>query len=53
MLVEQWRNTERTLAPTDHPLIVMERWREHAASVKLVLKHLGDNASEQTEAHKT
>lgn len=40
VLVEQWRSSERSLAPTDHPLELLHKWGEHAKDVKFVLKHL-------------
>ena len=40
VLVEKWRNTERTLAPHDCPLKLLDNWREHATNVRFVLRHL-------------
>lgn len=40
VLVEQWRNAERSLAPTDCPLQLLDNWNEHATSVRFILKHL-------------
>lgn len=40
-LIEKWRENERPLAPTECPLLVLQKWGEFASEVKLVLYESG------------
>ncbi|KHN86223.1 Ras association domain-containing protein 8 [Toxocara canis] len=40
VLVEKYRNAERSLAPTDRPLEMLRKWDQHSQHVRFVLKHL-------------
>lgn len=40
VLVEKYRDAERSLAPTERPLEMLEKWDEHSRYVTFVLKHL-------------
>lgn len=40
-LIEKWRETERPLAPTECPLLVLQKWGEFASEVNLVLYESG------------
>ncbi|VDP50651.1 unnamed protein product [Soboliphyme baturini] len=45
VLVERWRNSERSLAPFDHPLQLLSKWGEYAADVQFVLHCLQEPPS--------
>ena len=38
ILIERWRNSERLLAPSEHPLKVLSKWGEYANDVTFVMK---------------
>lgn len=38
ILIERWRNSERLLAPSEHPLAVLSKWGEYANDVTFVMK---------------
>ncbi|XP_053383537.1 mRNA export factor GLE1-like isoform X1 [Mercenaria mercenaria] len=40
-LIEKWRENERPLAPTECPLLVLQKWGEFASEVKLMLYESG------------
>lgn len=37
-LVEQWRDVERLLAPSDCPLRLLHKWGEYANDVRFILR---------------
>uniref|UniRef100_F1L158 Ras association domain-containing protein 8 n=2 Tax=Ascaris TaxID=6251 RepID=F1L158_ASCSU len=45
VLVEKYRDAERSLAPTDRPLEMLRKWDQHSQPVSFVLKHLEGSAS--------
>uniref|UniRef100_A0A914ZLB2 Ras-associating domain-containing protein n=1 Tax=Parascaris univalens TaxID=6257 RepID=A0A914ZLB2_PARUN len=45
VLVEKYRDAERSLAPTDRPLEMLRKWDQHSQPVSFVLKHLESSAS--------
>uniref|UniRef100_A0A8C4WWY4 Ras association domain family member 8a n=1 Tax=Eptatretus burgeri TaxID=7764 RepID=A0A8C4WWY4_EPTBU len=40
-LIEQWRNTERHLSPTEAPLLALAKWGQHSGDVCFVLRCTG------------
>lgn len=48
VLVEKYRDAERSLAPTDRPLEMLEKWDDHSRYVSFVLKHLDTPVACQT-----
>ena len=38
-LIEKWRDNEHMLAPTENPLNALQKWREYANDVQLILRH--------------
>ena len=38
ILIEKWRNSERLLAPSEHPLQVLSKWGEYANDVTFVMR---------------
>lgn len=45
ILIEQWRNSERVLAPSDWPLASLSKWGEFAGDVTFIMKRSGDVAN--------
>lgn len=45
ILIEKWRNSERLLAPTEHPLTVLSNWGEYANDVTFVMKRSEQNTN--------
>ncbi|XP_046917070.2 uncharacterized protein LOC124497457 [Dermatophagoides farinae] len=45
ILIEKWKNNERVLAPSDHPILSLSKWGEYSNDVIFVLKKSGDLSS--------
>lgn len=43
VLIEKFRNTERSLAPLDRPLEILRKWDTHSRYVSFMLKHLDES----------
>lgn len=50
-LIEKWRETERPLAPTECPLLVLQKWGEFASEVNLVLYESGTRRKQKQLEH--
>ncbi|XP_064175664.1 ras association domain-containing protein 8b [Anguilla rostrata] len=46
-LIEQWRETERHLAPQENPVVSLNKWGQYACDVQLVLRRTGPSLSER------
>ncbi|KAJ8374081.1 hypothetical protein SKAU_G00046610 [Synaphobranchus kaupii] len=46
-LIEQWRETERHLAPHENPIVSLNKWGQYACDVQLVLRRTGPSLSER------
>ncbi|XP_061085773.1 ras association domain-containing protein 8b [Conger conger] len=46
-LIEQWRETERHLAPQENPIVSLNKWGQYACDVQLVLRRTGPSLSER------
>ncbi|KAH3890287.1 hypothetical protein DPMN_014363, partial [Dreissena polymorpha] len=51
-LIEKWRENERPLAPTECPLIVLQKWGEFAMEVKLILYESGTRKKHKSGGEK-
>nr|XP_039266846.1 ras association domain-containing protein 8-like [Styela clava] len=40
-LVEKWKDMEKLLPPSEHPIKVLEKWGEYASDVQFLLKRTG------------
>ncbi|VBB25913.1 unnamed protein product [Acanthocheilonema viteae] len=45
VLIEKFRDTERSLAPLDRPLEMLRKWGIHSRYVRFLLKHLDEGPS--------
>lgn len=54
-LIERWRNNERLLAPSEHPLRILMKWGEYSNDVQFILKRSEQvaKAGEKANAQKT
>ncbi|VDN23356.1 unnamed protein product [Gongylonema pulchrum] len=48
VLIEKFRNTERSLAPLDRPLEMLRKWGTYSCHVTFMLKHLDDGILPET-----
>ncbi|VDK87969.1 unnamed protein product [Litomosoides sigmodontis] len=48
VLIENFRNTEKSLAPLDRPLEMLRKWGIHSNHVTFLLKHLDEGPSSVT-----
>ncbi|KAI1882246.1 hypothetical protein AGOR_G00248710 [Albula goreensis] len=46
-LIEQWRETERHLAPHENPIVSLNKWGQYASDVQLILRRTGPSLSER------
>ncbi|KAJ8411307.1 hypothetical protein AAFF_G00173130 [Aldrovandia affinis] len=46
-LIEQWRETERHLAPHENPVVSLNKWGQYASDVQLILRRTGPSLSER------
>ncbi|KAM4614727.1 ras association domain-containing protein 8b [Polymixia lowei] len=46
-LIEKWRETERHLAPSENPVVSLNKWGQYASDVQLILQRTGPSVSER------
>ncbi|XP_053719317.1 ras association domain-containing protein 8-like isoform X1 [Synchiropus splendidus] len=46
-LIEKWRETERHIAPSESPVVSLNKWGQFAGDVQLILHRSGPSASER------
>ncbi|XP_074660909.1 ras association domain-containing protein 8-like [Tubulanus polymorphus] len=48
-LQEKWRDNERLLVPSEHPLITLRKWGEYGSEVQFVLRHSDKNSNDPSK----
>ncbi|XP_054023991.1 ras association domain-containing protein 8 [Dryobates pubescens] len=46
-LIEKWRDSERHLAPSENPIVSLNKWGQYASDVQLILRRTGPSLSER------